>query len=137
MFLYNAGIQGVAGASGGAAGSGAVSPLPVSNAAEPTRSVYVVNLPAGFALTGGGVWDTLVAAAAIPSVVTEIEVFMAGSDDVELGRGAAGLEVSILRVTPGGDGRIPVDIAAGQRVAIRGNAGALTTGELIINFYGP
>jgi hypothetical protein len=132
MNIFTTGVQAIGGTS-----SASATPIPVVSTTEPTQVVHRVNLPAGFALTGGGTWDTLVAAAVIASLVTEIEVFMAGSDDVELARGAAAAEVSILRVTPGGNGRIPVDIAAGQRVAIRGNAGALTTGELIINFYGP
>lgn len=132
MQIFTTGVQAV----GGTTGSGQ-SPVPTTGGGEPTQAVYRVNLPSGFSLTGGGTWDTLVAAAAIPSNVTELDVFMAGSDDVELGKGGVGSEVSILRVTPGGNGRVPIDIAAGQRVAIRGNGAPITTGELIINFYGP
>lgn len=137
MHMFTTGVQAISGATGGSAGSGAVTPIPTAPASEVTRAIYNVNEPAGVALTGGGTWDTLVAAATIPAAVTELEIFMAGSDDVELGRGDPGSEVSIVRITPGGNGRVLVDIAAGERVAIRGNAGALTTGELIINFYGP
>lgn len=133
MHIFTTGTQAISGASAGAGGV----PIPVSDPTKPTRSVYELNLQTGFAYTGGGTWDTLIAAAAIPANATEMEVFLAGADDVDIGFGAPAAETGNFKVIPGGNGRIPISVTAGARVAIRGNGAGGTTGILIINFYGP
>lgn len=131
MLLYTSGVQAIGGTSSSA------SPLSVRDADRPALCVYAYNNQAGFAYTGGGTWDELIAAATIPENATEMEVFLAGADDVDIGFGAAASEDDEFHIIPGGNGRIPVQVTAGTRVAIRGNGVGGTTGTLIINFYGP
>ena len=52
-----------------------------------------------------------------------------------LATGAAGAEVIQMYIFPGGNGRIPLKIAAGARVSIKAISATASVGEIDINFY--
>jgi hypothetical protein len=81
-----------------------------------------------------GAYVQLVASAA--TAVKEIEIFDSSGESLVLAMGAAGAEVNKAYVFPGGNGRIPVQISAGQRLSIKAVSASATSGELLINFYG-
>lgn len=65
-----------------------------------------------------------------------VEIFDSGGQTMELGVGASGSEASLpFYVVPGGNGRIPLTLCAGQRLAIKAVSGTASTGEFIINLY--
>ena len=81
-----------------------------------------------------GAYVELVASAG--TAVKEIEIFDSSGESLVLALGAAGAEVNKAYVFPGGNGRIPVQISAGQRLSIKAVSASATSGELLINFYG-
>ena len=74
--------------------------------------------------------------ASVTSTVKEIEIFDSSGESLVLALGAAGSEVNKIYVFPGGNGRIPIQIAIGQRLSIKAISANATSGELLINFYG-
>lgn len=68
--------------------------------------------------------------------VKEIEIFDSSGETLELGLGASGSEVSKSYVFPGGNGKIPMQIPANSRVAIKAVTATANSGEIIINLYG-
>jgi hypothetical protein len=81
-----------------------------------------------------GAWTELVASTS--AAIIEIEIFDSSGSTLELGTGAAAAEARLLLVTPGGNGRVPVAIAAGTRVSIRAVSGTASAGEICLNCYG-
>lgn len=74
--------------------------------------------------------------ALLTSAAKEIEIFDSSGETLVLAIGAAASEVDKVYVIPGGNGKIPVKIAASSRLSIKAISGNATSGELIINFYG-
>jgi hypothetical protein len=81
-----------------------------------------------------GAWVQLVASTL--SDVKEIEIFDSSGQTLELGLGGSGSEVRKIIIFPGGNGRIPCQIAAGSRVSIQAISANASVGEIDINFYG-
>lgn len=74
--------------------------------------------------------------ASLASAVTELEIFDSSGEALYLATGAAASEVNQLIITPGGNGRIPVSIAASTRISIKALTANAAVGRIIINFYG-
>ena len=81
-----------------------------------------------------GAWVQLVASTA--AAITELEIFDSSGETLELGTGAAAAETRLILVFPGGNGRVPVSIAAATRLSIRAVSANASVGELDINCYG-
>lgn len=81
-----------------------------------------------------GAWVQLVAS--LGAAVTELEIFDSSGETLELGTGAAAAETRLILVVPGGNGRVPVAIAAATRLSIRAVSATASVGELDINIYG-
>lgn len=82
-----------------------------------------------------GAWVELLASVGV-TAVKEIEIFDSSGETLELGIGASGSEISKSYVFPGGNGRIPMQIAATSRLAIKAVSATANSGEIIINLYG-
>lgn len=65
----------------------------------------------------------------------EIEIFDSSGQTLVLAVGSAGSEVNQVHVFPGGNGRIPLLIPSGSRLAIKAVSATASVGELNINFY--
>lgn len=74
--------------------------------------------------------------ASTSTTVSEIEINDTGGRWYYLATGAAASETDILLITPGGNGRIPVTIAAGTRISIKAIDGTADAGYVGINLYG-
>lgn len=82
-----------------------------------------------------GAWVQLLASVGA-TAVREIEIFDSSGETLELGLGAAGSEVANVYVIPGGNGKIPVQIAANARLAIKAVSATANSGEIVLNLYG-
>lgn len=114
---------------------------------EVSGSVSVTNLPVALNYVGRvrlvysvtnvttGAWVELLSTVGA-TAIKEIEIFDSSGETLELGIGAAASEVSKSYVFPGGNGRIPMQIAANARLAIRAVSATANSGEIIINLYG-
>lgn len=80
-----------------------------------------------------GAYVELIASTA--NAVKEIEIFDSSGETLKLALGAAASEVDKLLIVPGGNERVPFQMAAGSRLSVRAVSANATTGELIINFY--
>ena len=74
--------------------------------------------------------------ASTTSACTEIEIFDSSGQTLVLAIGAAASEVNQINIFPGGNGRVPLIIAAGTRVSIKAVSATASVGEININFYG-
>jgi hypothetical protein len=74
--------------------------------------------------------------ASLGAAVHEIEIFDSSGSSFVLATGAAASEADQVYVFPGGNGRIPLTIAASTRVSVKAVSANATTGEFLINFYG-
>lgn len=74
--------------------------------------------------------------ASLTSACTEIEIFDSSGQTLVLATGASSSEVEKIYITPGGNGRIPLAIAASTRVSIKAVSATASAGEIVINFYG-
>ena len=74
--------------------------------------------------------------ASLTSAATEIEIFDSSGQTLALATGAAASEVNQMYIFPGGNGRVPLAIAASTRVSIKAISATASVGELVINFYG-
>lgn len=110
------------------AGSVAVTDFPRLNAVNLFRRDYVT------APVNTSSYAQLIAS--IPAAVKEIEIFDSSGETLVLAIGEAGSEVNKVYVFPGGNGRIPLQIAATARLSVKAVSNNATSGELIINFYG-
>lgn len=82
-----------------------------------------------------GAWVELLASVGAISV-KEIEIFDSSGETLELGIGASGSEVPKSYVIPGGNSKIPLQIAANGRLAIRAVSATANSGEILVNLYG-
>lgn len=73
--------------------------------------------------------------ASLGSAVNEVEIFDSSGETLVLATGGAGSEVDQAFVFPGGNGRIPLAIAASTRVSIKAVSATANAGEIAINFY--
>lgn len=80
-----------------------------------------------------GAWVQLIASTA--STINSFDIFDSSGQTLELGTGAAASETRLVLVFPGGNGRVPVSIAAGTRISIRAVSGTANSGEIDINWY--
>lgn len=74
--------------------------------------------------------------ASMPAAVKEVEIFDSSGETLVLAIGGAGSEVNKVYVFPGGNGRIPLQIAAAARLSVKAVSNNASSGELTINFYG-
>ena len=73
--------------------------------------------------------------AATSADITELEIFDSSGQTLVLAIGAAGFETAKINIFPGGNGRIPLYIATGSRIAIKALSANATAGEININLY--
>lgn len=73
--------------------------------------------------------------ASLSSACSEIEIFDSSGQTLVLATGAASSEVDQMIIFPGGNGRVPLAIAASTRVSIKALSATANTGEIDINFY--
>lgn len=73
--------------------------------------------------------------ASLGSAVNSVEIFDSSGQTLVLATGGAGSEVDQAFVFPGGNGRIPLAIAAATRISIRAVSATANDGEIAINFY--
>lgn len=73
--------------------------------------------------------------AALSNATSEIEIFDSSGQTMVLAVGAAASEVNQVYIIPGGNGPIPLLIAAGARVSIKAISANASAGEITINFY--
>lgn len=73
--------------------------------------------------------------ASLTSACTEVEIFDSSGQTLYLATGAAASEVNQILIFPGGNGRVPLAIAAGTRVSIKAVSATASVGEIDINFY--
>ena len=74
--------------------------------------------------------------ASMPAAVKEVEIFDSSGETLVLAIGGAGAEADKAYIFPGGNGRIPLQIASGARLSVKAVSANATSGELTINFYG-
>ena len=74
--------------------------------------------------------------ASMPAAVKEVEIFDSSGETLVLAVGGAGSEADKVYVFPGGNGRIPLQIAASARLSIKAVSNNATSGEFTANFYG-
>ena len=67
--------------------------------------------------------------------VNEVEIFDSSGQTLFFSTGSAGSESDKIYIIPGGNGRIPLAIAAGTRVAIKAVSATANAGEISVNFY--
>lgn len=79
---------------------------------------------------------TQVVASVGSTAVTEVEIFDSSGETLVLATGAAASEVDQNYIFPGGNGRIPLAIAANARVSVKAVSATASVGEIDINFYG-
>lgn len=80
-----------------------------------------------------GTWVTLTTS--MNTDASEMEIFDSSGQTLRIGFGSPGSEVTKFYVIPGGNGRIPVRVQYGTRVAIRAISGTATGGEIDVNYY--
>lgn len=73
--------------------------------------------------------------ASTAAIYTAVEIFDSSGQTLKLAIGGAGSEVDQFLIFPGGNGRIPIRIAASSRISIRAVSGTASVGEICINFY--
>jgi hypothetical protein len=73
--------------------------------------------------------------ASTTSATSEIEIYDTSGSILYLATGAAASEVNQIIIPQGGNGRIPLKIAAGTRVSVKAVDATASTGALVINFY--
>lgn len=83
-----------------------------------------------------GAYVQLLAAASVTAAVKEIEIFDSSGQTLLLATGAAASEVDQIYIIPGGNGRIPLAIAASTRISVKAVSATASSGEIIINLYG-
>lgn len=81
-------------------------------------------------------YTQLISAAAFTTACTEVEIFDSSGQTLLLATGGAGAESDKVYIFPGGNGRIPLAIAASTRISVKAVSATASVGELTINFYG-
>lgn len=74
--------------------------------------------------------------ASTSAIIQEVEIFDSSGQTLVLATGGAGAEADQVYILPGGNGRIPLYIAASTRVAIKAVSATANAGEISVNFYG-
>ena len=74
--------------------------------------------------------------ASTSAIIQEVEIFDSSGQTLVLATGGAGAEADQVYIFPGGNGRIPLYIAASTRVAIKAVSATANSGEISVNFYG-
>ena len=73
--------------------------------------------------------------ASTTSAVSEVEIFDSSGQGMILATGGAGSETDQIYIFPGGNGRVPLKIAASTRVSIKAKTASATSGYIMVNFY--
>ena len=68
--------------------------------------------------------------------ITELDIFDSSGNILVVAFGAASSEVDQFYIYPGGNGKLPVTIAAGTRVSVKSVNANSVVGDLVINFFG-
>lgn len=74
--------------------------------------------------------------ASLAAAVKEVEIFDSSGQTLFFAVGAAASEVDKFYIIPGGNGRFPITIPAGSRVALKAVSATANTGEIDVNFLG-
>lgn len=74
--------------------------------------------------------------ASTAAAISELYIFDSSGQTLVLATGAAASEVDQIYITPGGNGVVPLAIAAGVRVSIKAVSATANVGEIDINFLG-
>lgn len=74
--------------------------------------------------------------ASLGSACKEVEIFDSSGQTLLLATGAAASETDQIYIIPGGNGRVPLSIAASTRVSVKAVSATADSGEITINFYG-
>lgn len=107
------------------------SSIPVTVSGSSTGRSYVTSARNDYTGTPvtTGAWVQVIAST--PSVINGFFLFHSGENPAELGAGGLGSEARILLIPQGGiSGFIPLTIASGTRLSLRGVSGSSTAGEL-------
>jgi hypothetical protein len=73
--------------------------------------------------------------ASLAAACKEIEIFDSSGQGMILAVGAAASEVDQIYIFPGGNGRVPLAIAASSRVSIKAKTATASSGFIMINYY--
>ena len=73
--------------------------------------------------------------ASTSGITNVMEIFDSSGQTLKIAFGASGSEVDQFIVTPGGNGRITIFIAAGTRISIKALSATASAGEVDINLY--
>jgi hypothetical protein len=71
----------------------------------------------------------------LAAACNELEIFDSSGQTMVLATGAAASETDLLYILPGGNGRVPVRLAAATRLSVKGVSSSANTGELTVNCY--
>lgn len=73
--------------------------------------------------------------ASLAAACKEIEIFDSSGQGMILAVGAAASEVDQIYIFPGGNGRVPLAIAASSRISIKAKTATASSGYIMINYY--
>lgn len=107
-------------------------PLLFNQAGRSQANAPVYNLYSGTNVTTAAYVQLV---ASTTSATSEIEIYDTSGSIIFLATGAAASEVNQIIIPQGGNGRIPLKIAAGTRVSVKAVDVTAATGALVINFY--
>jgi hypothetical protein len=108
--------------------------LTIDNDSLTNNATLYTNSAAGVTVTfATSAWLELVSS--LSQAVNFIEIFDSTGNTARLGTGAASSEVDLLLDTPGGNGHIPVYVAAGTRISLKPLTTPPAGAEVVINFW--
>jgi hypothetical protein len=108
--------------------------LTIDNDSLTNNATLYIDSAAGTTVTfATSAWLELVAS--LGQAINFIEIFDSTGFTSRLGTGAASSEIDLLLDTPGGNGHIPVFLAAGTRIALRPMTTPPAGSEVVINFW--
>jgi hypothetical protein len=99
-------------------------------------TIYKDGVSAGTFVISMGVWVEIFSVVQFVDTVNYLEIFDSTGETMQLGLGAAGSEVNLFQILPGGNGDKTVRIESGQRLAITAvSANPTANCETCINFF--
>lgn len=81
-----------------------------------------------------GAYVQLIASTA--AAVSEVFIFDSSGQTLVLATGGAGVEVDQFYIVPGGNGTVPISIAASTRISIKAVSATANAGEIDLNLFG-
>lgn len=105
----------------------AINGLPLS------QTTVQMGLVQGSAPVTTTAYTTLIASTA--SAINAIEVFNSTGQLLLLATGAASSEVDVMYIMPGGNGKVPLIVGAGERLSLKAVSDNTATGLIAVNLY--